>query len=358
MPTMNFPSAAHSLEKLEETIKMALQKTGAQKEIDLCAYIPDQGGRLSPSTYLKLKDTDPETLYELITIHILDADPYKIPTPMETSHPEQPYTGKPLKECIQEAMEKLNIQNETALCKYIPDGEGHIHHFTYLKMKSANPVQARNLIQEHILGKAIPQRLPPKPRKRRHHGRQKDVVNVIAVKEELDQVISRAMRRPDLNLQQEKDLCRYIPHGNSFLHASTYRRLKHTDPGALIDLIKEHVIDSDHPRLLEWRSTERYPSRSLTSPDREAENSQNLQDEKIDQLLGMVGQLTQAIGQHGQRVAQDNTRLPDKQSTERGSVEECLQILQQELIMKIIRKEADQNLWRIFTRLTENKFAY
>jgi len=34
-------------------------------------------------------------------------------------------------------MIKLNIQNETGLCRYIPNGEGHIHHFTYLKMKSA-----------------------------------------------------------------------------------------------------------------------------------------------------------------------------------------------------------------------------
>jgi len=178
------------------------------------------------------------------------------------------------------------------------------------------------------------------------------MVNVIAVKEELDRVIAQAMRRPGLNLQQEKDLCRYIPQGNSFLHASTYRRLKHTDPGALMDLIKEHVIDSNHPRLLEWRGKERYPLESLTSSDKEAENSQNLQDEKIDQILGMVGQLTESIGHYGQRV-RDNARLPDEKFTERGSVEECLQVLQQELIMKVMKREANQNLWRIFTQLTE-----
>ena len=284
------PTDVDSLENLEEVIKRALQKTGAQKEMDLCSYIPGQNGPLSSSTYLKLKDTNKQTLCDLIKKHILDNDLRKIPATSEVTHSEQPYAGKALKECVQEAMKKLNVQNETALCRYIPHGEGYIHHFTYLKMKSANPVQVRNLIQTFILDKRMPQRVPHKTRKRR--GRvESGIDNAISMKGKLDRA----------------------------------------EPG--IDQASSVPMTCCN--------------------EREANVPENRQDERIDQILHMMSQLTKAVNHQEVGMVRDTGQLSTASSMNRAGIEEYLQVLQQELIIKIMKKEADQHLWRVFTRLTE-----
>jgi hypothetical protein len=158
------PTANGSLGELEDSIKMALKKTGSIKEFDLCAYLSTDGKPLSPSSYLRLRDTDQSTLLSLIREKILDNDPYKTADKVQESPVISPYSGQSLEGCIKEAMTKMNVLRDTALCKYIPSEEGYLHHFTFLKMKSANPIQLRNLIKEHILDRT-PKLIPPKRRK-------------------------------------------------------------------------------------------------------------------------------------------------------------------------------------------------
>ena len=159
--------ASGSLGDLEEIIKIALKRTGSSKELDLCAYLSTLDRPFSPSTYLRLKDNDRQTLLKLIREKILDTDPYKLPNKIQAPATGASYTGKSLEECIKEAMSKVNALRATALCKYIPsDKGGYIHHFTFLKMKSSNPIHLRNLIQEHILD-CTPRQVPPKKRNRR-----------------------------------------------------------------------------------------------------------------------------------------------------------------------------------------------
>ena len=68
------PVAEGSLGELEDSIKMALKKTGSMKEFDLCAYLSTDDRPFLPSEYLKLRDTDRNTLLNLIKEKILDRE--------------------------------------------------------------------------------------------------------------------------------------------------------------------------------------------------------------------------------------------------------------------------------------------
>ena len=107
---------------------MALKKTGSMKEFDLCAYLSTDDRPFLPSEYLKLRDTDRNTLLNLIKEKILDRDPFKIPLKTQESTTILAYSGQPLDECIKEAKARVNVLKDTALCKYIPcDVEGYLH---------------------------------------------------------------------------------------------------------------------------------------------------------------------------------------------------------------------------------------
>jgi len=292
-----------SLEELENVIKQALKKTGVQKEMDLCAYLPYGNSRLSPSTYLRLKDTNKQSLHDLIKDHILSVDPHVIASEENPSSDQLPYIGQSLEECVKEAMATLNVQNESSICKYIPYGEGYIHHFTYMKMKSSNPVQIRNLIKDHILDRN-PKRIPPKPRKRRHKFQTNNGFTFHeeaseCEEEDLSTVIFQAMSRQDLAIEKEEDLCRYLPRGDSFLHPLAYRSLKRNNPRKLAHLIKEYVIKPVEPQILKWKKLDQNPSEA-PHPFRERKvkgcyKEETESDSKVDQILKQLDQLTQSI---------------------------------------------------------------
>ena len=67
------------------------------------------------------------------------------------------------------ALEKLSLNREVELCRYIPDinGSGHIHHFTFRKMMLRSPDELIKLIDENILNKNVPKKLPVKQRIRK-----------------------------------------------------------------------------------------------------------------------------------------------------------------------------------------------
>lgn len=359
MTTSTLTDSHVSLEELELVIKQALKKTGLQKETDLCSYIPYEDSKLSSSVYLWLKDSDRQTLYRMINDSILAADPCKIE---HESSKNLPYVGQSLEACIKMAMEKLNIQNENALCKYIPYGEGHIHHFTYLKTKSSNPVQIRNLIKENILDRT-PKRIPPKPRRRRSKCYSSDIQSsheqdTKHEHEDLDTVISQAMNRKDLALSQEEDLCRYLPKGDSFLHPLAYRSLKSKNPHKLAWMIKEYALRPSQPQLLKWQRSDQTFSDTLYPPQEKKNECigdvEFKNDSKFDLILKQLDKLI--------RVSQEKTdrNKPEKISeaefystcsSKSLTTDKCVQYIQNQLIIKILRKEIDQHLWDCFVEV-------
>lgn len=335
------PKIFVTLEELENIIKETLRKTGLHKELDLCTYLFYEGDRLSPEFYLELKDSDRLTLYRLIQENILDTRPSAIFSKRTKTSEKLSYTGQPLEACVQEAIVKLNVQRETALCKYIPYGKGHLHHFTYLKMKSENPIQLRNLIKMHILDQR-PHLLPPMKRKQyvsQHPRQPAERPSVGSVEEGVAEVIRQAMQREDLEIKTEEDLCRYLPQGGAFLHPLGFRDLKRNNRRELIRLIREHVITPAYPEPLEGKKIDRYPS-SINVLEDHNQLSQKKRfhlsaEDRIDQLLEAVSCLVNAL----QRTKTDKTASAKSRASEK-----CFQIIQVELISKILKKEIDLNL--------------
>ncbi len=299
------PIASGSLGELEIIIKMALKKTGSMKEFYLCPYLSDDGRPFLPSTYLRLRDTERETLLNLIREKILDRDPpYKIPAAVQEKSVISPYAGQSLEGCIREAMTKLNILRETALCKYIPCEVGYLHHFTFLKMKSSNPIQLRNLIKEHILDR-VPKLVPPKKRNRR-------------------------LRREIL---EETGFSRSFETGNL-----------------------GNVTKPDYSKISEQkqRNSGVFESELLFSERKNIVDFQNSENSKIDQLLNMMGQLVQTLQREehrGNAPIRREREVYERVSHEKEISRRYLQIIKNQLIKKIRMKEVDYELWNAFIEL-------
>jgi hypothetical protein len=342
-----------TLEDLEELIKEALRKTGLAKELDLCSYLFDCNERLSPTTYLELKDTDRKTLYKLIKENILEINFHEFSSKRVKTPEKLAYTGQSLEECIREAMVRLNVQRETAMCKYIPYEKGHLHHFTYLKMKSSNPIQLRNLIKMHILDQR-PQLLPPMKRKQYvfQNSRQSTEHQFHKPEEDVEAVIQQAMQRSDLNLEEEEDLCRYLPRGDSFLHPLGFRSLKRNNPRELSKLIRDYVLIPIDPKPLEWKKIDRYPSNFKPMKEPQQEKSPSLAYDRIDQLLEAVNSLTKTL-QISKTEGVTQVRHPSvpNQHSSRKIPEKCFQMIQADLIAKILKREVDLNLWTAYVEL-------
>lgn len=63
-----------TLKELEECISEAMSRVNAQKENDLCRYIPGSKGHLHHFAFGKLKKTQPALLQKMIQEHILERD--------------------------------------------------------------------------------------------------------------------------------------------------------------------------------------------------------------------------------------------------------------------------------------------
>jgi len=74
MSTVYAPLQSSSMEELEESISRAMQRVNAQKETELCQYLPGKNGRLHHFAFGKLKKTQPSELLQMIREHILEKD--------------------------------------------------------------------------------------------------------------------------------------------------------------------------------------------------------------------------------------------------------------------------------------------
>ncbi|MCB1116444.1 MAG: hypothetical protein KDK71_08245 [Chlamydiia bacterium] len=343
------PQGTHiTLNELEKTIRKALKKMNVQNELGLCPYLTYEDKQLSPSQYLRLKDAGRETLHNLIQENILD-------TYGNEQYPEnqQSYTGPSLESCIKKAMAKLNISNETGLCKYIPIEDGHIHHFTYLKLKSSNPVRIRNLIQENILNKT-PSRILPKSRKRKFASK-----SLRNTEEQYDQclkdLIKEALSREDLSMQNERDICNFLPWKGESMGLQTYRYLKNDNPKKLAELIQEYLIEPKSIRKIDLKDTEPQNSEIGWGPrsDNRSPLSLKTTEGKLDQLLTMVGQLVQCLQETSiAKKTSTNREQPRTESSDmQTAIEKYIQFIQNELTIKILRREVNHILCDDFIKI-------
>lgn len=91
----------------------------------------------------------------------------------ETLHKQM--DGVELEKLIQSALDKVGGSKESDLCRYIPgESGGYLHHFTLKKLKTKNPSLLQELIGQHILQRAEPNTLAPKPRMPRGSRRRRD----------------------------------------------------------------------------------------------------------------------------------------------------------------------------------------
>ena len=279
--------STRSLDDLENIIKMALKKTGAQKEWDLCTFLSSETDSLSPSEYLKLKDTSRDALADMIKERILYADLYKPPQKVQMPS-ESPYAGPPLEECIKAAMVKVNVLRETALCKYIPSDEGYIHHFSFLKMKSANPVQLRNLIKQYILDRQ-PVLIPPKKRNR------------------------KGISSEGVSLSSRNNV-----------NSTSFQSEKHNDP----------------------------KSDGWTMPPPSTNHNESPDKSAVDQLLHMVDQLMQMIQVQEAILRLALTQKQHFDCFFREKLpRRIFPVIQNLLIEKIRCGQVDQDLWKIFAEM-------
>jgi hypothetical protein len=200
-------------------------------------------------------------------------------------------------------MSKLNISRETALCKYIPCEEGYLHHFSFLKMKSSNPIQLRNLIKDHILDR-VPILVPPKKRNRRQR-----------------------------NEYEERPL---IPR-------PTQRK-------------PIEALESDYPTK---SAGQEYTSRNLENQCSCVKGAACMQKPaplQIEKLTNVMDHLAHILSKDSrQAIDSRNQREFFSRKNSDSILNKALPFIQNELIRKITMKQADEELWGIFCELIESK---
>lgn len=98
------------LEELEECISRAMQRVNAQKEAELCHYLPGKNGRLHHFAFGKMKKTQPLELLTMIREHILEKD-----TPQTVSSAPRP--GLKVKRQVEVKLKRSQINRLVDILK-------------------------------------------------------------------------------------------------------------------------------------------------------------------------------------------------------------------------------------------------
>ncbi len=125
-----------------------------------------------------------------------------------TTH-KKAVTEVELERLIKTAMDKLGVNKESALCRYIPSPTGgYVHHFTLRKMKTVNPEQLACWIEDHILKADKPRNVAPKQRAAR--GSRKPRHQMLFSKNDIERLLKLAILSNDKEiirkLSPQKDL--------------------------------------------------------------------------------------------------------------------------------------------------------
>lgn len=83
-----------------------------------------------------------------------------------------------LEHLIERAAAKVEAQKLSDVCRFIPDGNGHIHHFTFWKLVKEDPQAAADLLTKYILQPQTVQRVAPKQRAARGSRKRRDQLTI------------------------------------------------------------------------------------------------------------------------------------------------------------------------------------
>lgn len=72
-----------------------------------------------------------------------------------------------LETLLEHACQKVQVTKENEICKYLNDGKGRLHHFTFEKMKQDAPEKLCEMVKEQIIENHAPSLVMSKPRKKR-----------------------------------------------------------------------------------------------------------------------------------------------------------------------------------------------
>ena len=325
-------------ERLDKFIKLSLERVSASKETDLCRYLYKNGRSLSPSAYLEMKDMQKEELASLLQGCILEEKPQ-----LQALSPED----CSLEEFIEEAMMRTQVDKETSLCRYIPQGESHLHHVSYLKIKRDEPQRLKYLIKQNILDKK-PEEIESGSICSNPSG---------PLNKSLEGVIIKALTKLADEIEGEDELCRYIPHKDSFLHPLAYRSLKYKNAKKLASLIKEHILTVESPERRPWVTStckgKKFESKRKLSAKECFEETPAEKSSKIDQLVEMMDKLAAKIERsQPEKAPSENKQVFIARSRYNASYRKnLLQVIQNQLIASVERGEIDHELWGCYASL-------
>ncbi len=125
---------------------------------------------------------------------------------MEKSHEA---VLKQLETLIHAAVKKIGGNKENDICHYLPSSTGgYIHHFTMRKMKSEDPHQLIEWINQYIIQTNKPNEVDPKPRAARGSRKRRDLFTFS--KHDLERMLNMARMADDKEmirkLTPKKDL--------------------------------------------------------------------------------------------------------------------------------------------------------
>lgn len=135
-------------------------------------------------------------------------------------------TSALLEKTIEKALQKIQGTKTKELCRYLPPqgGAGHMHHFTFEKLKKNDPSQLEALLEKFIFQPTHPKKIAPKQRAPRGTRKQKQL---IFNREELSCLIEMADKSGYRDI-----VAKLRPHGS-------ITKLKKS----LIDSIKQNNVD-------------------------------------------------------------------------------------------------------------------
>lgn len=146
--------------------------------------------------------------------------------------------------------------------------------------------------------------------------------NKIVNQKELDEMISKAIHK--VAGSKENDLCKYLPgSAGGYIHHFTMRKIKHSDPQQLFNLLKEFIINSDAPKPLD-------PKPRAPRGSRKRRDFISFTRTDIEKVLDLA------------------RRTGDDDVMARFSPKRSLPSLKRELIRSIRENRINENLWNTY----------
>lgn len=144
---------------------------------------------------------------------------------------------------------------------------------------------------------------------------------------EISNLIDKAISK--LGVRKENDLCRYLPMtSGGYMHHFTLRKLKHSDPKVLTDMIQNFIIKPERPKTVP-------PKQRAPRGSRKRREFQALTKQQLDKVI----QLARSTG--------------DKEIIALFSQRRSLAAAKRELIAAVRREHVEEELWNSYVEAVQ-----